>query len=461
MKSPFAKPTLAQLPQGLTTLYLLFMLTGFVLFCGPSGYLAITAAKYRMFVIATLCYWGLLLGCAACLLRTRQIARPRLGQLWRGASITQKAVLLWLLLCCLSAACSAYPGISWYGAGRYEGLATLLLYGGSFLVLSHLGKAKSCYLYALAVTVAVNCGIALWQMEGGNPFGLYPAGYTYFDANLRYSGEFLGTIGNADLFSAFLALAIPLLTLYAAKIAAPRLRWLLLAVAVLAACTLAKAGVAAGPVGLLGCIVLTLPLACGKTAQSRKQLYGGMALLCLAGLAALYCFGGRLGGTAGELAALLHGQIADEFGSSRIKIWRQTLALVPDGWLLGGGPDTLAVRLNLLFSRYLPETGQTLQVQVDAAHNEYLNYLVNIGLPGLLAYLTALTASAIGWFRQGTKNPVVLLLGGGVLAYCIQGFFCFSLCPVAPLFWLCWGVLEHTLHHTATPHWPQAAPDHP
>ncbi len=56
-------------------------------------------------------------------------------------------------------------------------------------------------------------------------------------------------------------------------------------------------------------------------------------------------------GTVYELSRVLHGEIRDSFGSSRIRIWKAVLALIPERPLLGGGPDTLALRLNVVFSR--------------------------------------------------------------------------------------------------------------
>lgn len=52
--------------------------------------------------------------------------------------------------------------------------------------------------------------LATVQMTGRTPFGLYPDGMNYFDANIKYAGEYLGTIGNVDILSAVLCVAIPL-----------------------------------------------------------------------------------------------------------------------------------------------------------------------------------------------------------------------------------------------------------
>ena len=53
------------------------------------------------------------------------------------------------------------------------------------------------------------CLLALWQLAGGNPLGLYPKGLAYSDAGIAYSGAYLGTIGNTDLLAAVMCVAVP------------------------------------------------------------------------------------------------------------------------------------------------------------------------------------------------------------------------------------------------------------
>lgn len=167
-------------------------------------------------------------------------------------------------------------------------------------------------------------------------------------------------------------------------------------------------------------------------------------VILVAGVIFVYCFPWQPEGTLYELSQVLHGNLRPEFGSSRIAIWRESLSLVPERLLLGGGPDTLAQRLNMVF-----ESGGRASM-VTNAHNLYLDLWVNIGLPGTLAFCAALLSSL--WRGIGLrKRPAVFILLGAVLCYSIQAFFSFSACITAPFFWIAWGLLERQL--TLYGHW--------
>lgn len=151
-------------------------------------------------------------------------------------------------------------------------------------------------------------------------------------------------------------------------------------------------------------------------------------------------------GTAGALHKLLHGELDPKLGSSRIAIWQNVLKLVPERLFLGGGPDTLAARLNFSFQRYNEATGTMIQSVVDTAHNDYLNILVNTGLFSLLAYLGALISAAVGTLKVAVHNKTAVVLFVALLCYLIQIFFSFSICIVSPFFWICLGLLVAALH---------------
>ena len=145
-------------------------------------------------------------------------------------------------------------------------------------------------------------------------------------------------------------------------------------------------------------------------------------------------------GTMYELSQVLHGNLDDKFGSSRILIWRNVLALVPEHPLLGGGPDTLSLRLDIHFSRYVEETGRTLSSYVDNAHNEYLGYLANIGILGLAAYLAAMICTAVSVAKKAPLNGIAAAIGCALVAYWAQSFFGLGLCLTAPVMWVTWGL---------------------
>ena len=143
-----------------------------------------------------------------------------------------------------------------------------------------------------------------------------------------------------------------------------------------------------------------------------------------------------MGGFLYEAFELLHGRWDDRFGSGRLYIWRSVVPLVPERPLLGGGPDTLGLRTDAAFERYDETLGILIHSSIDTAHNDYLNILVNQGIPALLLYLGALTASALRWLRNGAGDPAAAICGCAALGYCIQAFFGISSPISTPYLWL-------------------------
>ncbi len=416
-------------------LLLVFPLVGMI-----GGYANITRSKYLFFVSATIAYLALLLGYylwGICHDRRKFDFRGVIAAL----SLSQKLLLIFAALAILSALFSPYPQTVWQGSGRYEGLATLLLYISIFMAASTFGQLRPAYLYLLLIAVAANVVIAVMQLAGANPLGLFPAGLNYFDGNVAYSGQFLGTIGNTGMLAAFFCLAIPAFVCYMVRWQSDKKRWLFLPVILGALYVIVCAKVLAGIVGLLAGCLLVIPLLLSRCNWRMAYLIIVILLLiCL--LLFLYNYQGEIIFFT-ELSSLLHGQIDDSFGSGRILIWRESLQLVPERPLLGGGPDTLGQRLDLVFTA---DDGSLIprQTRVDTAHNDYLNIMVNLGIPALMVYLAALIVSACGWIAQ-RKQSAVLLLGAAALCYSIQIFFSFSICITAPLFWLFWGMLDYQL----------------
>lgn len=137
-----------------------------------------------------------------------------------------------------------------------------------------------------------------------------------------------------------------------------------------------------------------------------------------------------------ELSELLHGRVQDSFGSSRVAIWREAARLAAERPLTGGGPDTFGLRSALDFSRYVPETGATLSTHADNAHCEPLGYLVNLGAPGLAAYVSVLVSALRRWL--GGAAPA---LGAALICYLVQSLFGLGLCLVVPMAWIYMGLI--------------------
>ena len=418
--------------QRLTGIYLYLMLTVFPLWCGFGGYRSIVDAKYPLFLLLCGLY-----AVAMTLLTRRTLRSP--AALWRGASWTQRLIVIYLLFTWLSALLSPHFPETLVGVSRHEGALTITLYCLCFLFVSVYGRAERGMLCAFGVTVLLFCILCICQLHGGNPLSLYPAGTTYFDADAAYPGAYLGTIGNVDLVAAFLCLAIPVFgtPLFLSR---DKRRWWLLLPLSAAVYVLLDMWVLAGIVGVFGGALLSLPMLCGDT-RLRRRTAIALAIGIVAALFVLRCF--DFGGTLHELHELLRGNFDGSFGSGRIHIWRSVLRELPSHPWLGTGPDTMLRASLPPFERFDTARGVTVIAQIDVAHNEFLNILFHQGIFALLAYLGALLSAAVRCLRS--RGKAAAALGAAVLCWCVQACFGFSMFLTTPLFFLALALLEREL----------------
>ena len=112
----------------------------------------------------------------------------------------------------------------------------------------------------------------------------------------------------------------------------------------------------------------------------------------------------------------------DAWGTSRGYVWRRSIDLfmnnlTPLQQLFGYGPDTFRL---LRSARYDGKRMEGRRVIYDSAHNEYLHYLVTIGIVGLLAYVTYLGSAIVRLCRGMKDRPEVVAVTFAVIAYSVQ-----------------------------------------
>lgn len=485
------------IPERITDIYISVMLFIFPLFTGFSGYANITFSKYLFFVIISLIWLvSLLFFSPLCKSSLRLKA-----SFWIPCSA-------FILACIISAFFSEYFRESIIGAGRYNGLVTQLLCAAVFLGIAASAKLKPLHIRLCGVSASVCCVIAVFQLFNINIFGLFPNNYSYYDAHIKYTGEFLGTMGNVDILSAYLCMCIPVffsvLMQTRSRFDIPFVIPLFLSVF-----TLTAASTAAGFVALGGWALIFIPGMCRTLARFSRALIlsavillaaalalsfngsindgsffftftisgyvaalVGLAFVCTAvaliikkwlrscdaspraliylGAATTVCLAlifvwGYTGtqGTLYEFSQILHGNFDDSFGSSRILIWRTVLKTVSEKPFIGHGPDTLPLIIDIGFSRYVPQTGETLSTFVDNAHNIYLGYLADIGIVGLAAFLLTVFSTLM----SAHHLECAALLPGAVTSYLIHGFFGLGLSLVSPIFWLFLGLCAANNNH--------------
>ncbi len=357
-------------------------------------------------------------------------------------NFTEICVLLYMLLTVISAIVSEFFPETVIGAHRREGALSICIYGLVFIIIKRNTFSGKWVVYLIGIVTALYSAVCILQLLKINVLWLFPEGLNYYDAGVKYSGEFLGTLGNAGLTAGFLSLAVPILLVYV-LVGNERERFWLFIPMIMGAAVIYASKIAAGAFGVVVGLFAAVPFVFFKDKTGRRICIAIEVILFVFVLTAIFFMDFELN-TLKEFHNVLHGNIDDSYGSKRIFIWRNTLPLIPERPLLGGGPDTLADRIGVIFET-VKEDGTVKRASIDAAHNEYLNIAVSQGIPALIVYLAALCCSVLRYIKSRGVDPVATAFAAGVICYSIQAFFGISIFISAPYFWIIWALLEQRL----------------
>ncbi|MBE7004379.1 MAG: O-antigen ligase family protein [Ruminococcaceae bacterium] len=385
--------------------------TVFYLFLPFGGYLRMMEGK-------TACFFALSIGCLAAVVCAAPADKPRMTPM-------RCCVWAYLGFSALSALFSPFGTKTLLGGTRNEGLLVIALYVGLFFCFARYAAPDRRLLYLAASAVSLCALLVLVQTAGYDPFGLYPKGLNYYDGDVAYAGFFAGTSGNAD-FTAFL-LALALSAMLAAMLREKL--WQLSPAIVLAVAALLRLGIS-GPLLGLGFAALWSPALLWPEKKRAMLLLSAALSVCAMAFVFFYDGGSR---TLWEASRLLHGEADDAFGSGRLAIWRACVPLIRERPLFGGGPDTLWLRGMEPFA--WRHEGIVTPSDITAAHNEYLNILVNQGAFALAAYLALLALALVRCFRRA-EEPRYAVCGVALLCYAAMAMFSISSCITAPFVWM-------------------------
>ena len=425
--------------EKLTAGFLAAMAGIFLLYTGPKGYLQIVESKYAAFCLLCGVYLGAVMLAFFYQLYTRKVSIRRWKGILSRMGWPQRFAAAYLLFTWISALVSENFPDTLVGMSRYEGALTLTLYGLVFFCVSAWARPGHWLLWVFAVSMTLHNTLCVIQLTGANPFSLYPQGYTWFDAGVRYSGAYLGTVGNIDLLGAVYCIAIPVFLLGLCK-GSKRSRFFLLIPLAGSVYVALRMEVLACFVGLGAGLAVSLPFALAPTGRLRRMLLPALAGVAFAALTALYCFDPGTG-FAHELHALLHGRAQPQFGSGRLYIWNAVVRLLPRHLFFGAGPDTMAAAGIEPFTRWDETLGKWLVSGIDTAHSEYLNILYHQGVFALAAYLALLCSAGIPALRRASWDPCAAVCAPAAACYAVQACFGISMCISAPFFWICLGLL--------------------
>lgn len=116
-------------------------------------------------------------------------------------------------------------------------------------------------------------------------------------------------------------------------------------------------------------------------------------------------------------------RFTDSWGTDRGYVWTRLIRIFGNASLkekiFGFGEDTVSV---VLIENYLSEMRSQLGYLFDNAHNEYLHYLITIGLFGLGSYLAILSSTFLS-YKKHKLNVMQKALLLSVVGYMVQSGF--------------------------------------
>ena len=418
-------------------IYILFFATVHLLYFGLDGYSHIFEAKLITFFTANSIMFLFAVFFFFYFRYSENI--DIMSKIKSRLSPAHTCIILYLLFTAISSVLSEHFPETIRGISRCEGLLTITVYCFMFAVTSLLPYVKKYTLTAFAVAVTVFSALSVIQLFSYNPFSLYPEGTNFYDAGVRYTSAFIGTIGNANLSGAFICIALPLLTVITIK-SKSKLRFLLAIPIFMLLFISAKMGVDSTVLALIATAALSFPFIAGFRKKQITVYCIALFVLLLAFIVTIYFFAPS-DGMLHELSEILHGNISDTFGSGRIRIWKNVLSEIPDSPIFGKGPDTMKREGFKPFERYYPELSRTVKTGIDIAHNDFLNILYHQGILGLISYL-GFIFFIIRSIWKNKSDILILALGCAFICYLIQSFFTFSMCASSPYFWICAGLIS-------------------
>ena len=163
-------------------------------------------------------------------------------------------------------------------------------------------------------------------------------------------------------------------------------------------------------------------------------IIGAIVLLGVAGVVGAIIYFSAIDTTTelGSLERLL--RFNDSWGTHRGYMWIRSMWIFGDESfvkkLFGTGPDNFYYAFSPYFTG-LMEYGDS---STNAAHNEYINYLITIGVAGLASYLALVGGVITRAVKAAKKNPLVIISVAAVICYSVQAVVNIAQPITTPLF---------------------------
>lgn len=311
-----------------------------------------------------------LMGAAVALVLTRQTPAPATDNLkWFAILAGAQGVTMVLATLFSTHPWVSVMGSAWRRTGLLAEIAVLFL---AVIAAGHFAAGSSRLRLWLHITVLAALPAAVYgvaQYFGIDPW-MNPAGYHFGEGAFTIVRP-PSTLGHAAYFATYLLYAV--FAGAALALSETSLAWRTcgLAVSGLSCFAIVLSGTRAAVAGLVaGALFLLI-----RRSVDWRWVAGAVALLVLLG-------GFYFSPAGGRLRARVFWSSEDARGGARLLLWRDTLRMTREHWMVGYGPETFAREFprhqSLELARAFPDFYH------ESAHNIFLDALVSKGVLGLL-----------------------------------------------------------------------------
>lgn len=141
--------------------------------------------------------------------------------------------------------------------------------------------------------------------------------------------------------------------------------------------------------------------------------------------------------TKNETVNITKGKADNSYGSGRMYIWKTAIKYIPKYIYHGVGIDGFRYIKN---GEPIKHKSGKITVIYDKAHNDYLQILITSGIFSLLSFITFQIIILINGLKNSFINKEIYLLLP-IIGYLIHLLFSVSVIEVAPIFYICAGLL--------------------
>ena len=326
-----------------------------------------------------------------------------------------------------------------YGVSGFSTGALFLI----ILVLSYFFLSQYLVCYEQIFHVIVVASIFPTIVSLANRIGIDLLNMYADDVDSRYS-LYISTFGNYGWYSEYMAVVIPISIYMFINSAKPLIKALYGAYLIMAAAAVFLCATDMLIISSIAALVIVLAWKFGLF--KKKEITGGTStesaiikkLPILFAVAMILYF---------IAVVIVSGHY--DWGNGRGYIWRISLDLFNSlsikEKLIGVGPNRFMYALNDYLAIH-PEEAVTYnerfnELALTSAHSEVLDYLINIGIVGLIAYLYMIYSAAVTFIKGGFGDRCKEVAAVVAAAYFIYSLCNFSIVCATPHFFAMLGII--------------------